>query len=466
MIKRQVKIGPIIFISIFVLTGCAGSVGENKPWVMPSRISEGNEVYPVQHVDGYIEDGLTALTVTSEIGQLTKIALKNNTAIKVAEARYSEAIANMKSIDAGIMPKVDIGVKTTRTRAGNENSGVAASTSQSSSGSVDLRIPIDLFGKIKVRRRAAAYEVEQTREELENTRIEVMRDVVVAVVDAAEQSQLQSLNKAQLETSRTSYKLTAYRYTKGQANIVDVLQQRDLVASLEQETPRLVAERQGALDRLSLLMGALPGNVATNGFQKLPVLPEIEVVVTPIGLLGSRPNMRALKAGVDAADSQLSSAIKDRLPSFEFSSSAIATLKSGDISSIISSTLSAAFTFFDGGVKRAAIKARRASRERAGTIYIEAWLNAVVEVNGLLAEEKRRITEYALAKARLENARNLHAAAERRYRFGASDYLLVLTAMRTIQQQERSLLTLQSSLLRAQIKLHTAMGGQIIAESS
>lgn len=454
----------MVFVSLCALSACASNSGGSKPWVMPVSVTSGSTVemaYPANKGSSLSREAPAPLVISPEIQTLLTEALQHNPAIKIAQSRQSEAIANKNTIDAGLMPKVEVGARTNRTRSGNEDNSDPARTSHSTKGSVDLTIPIDLFGKRAATSEAVAYLVDQTTAQLEDTRLGVMQDVAIAAFDAAEQSLLQALNSRQLETNRTSEKLTKLRYTKGQADIVDVLQQKDLVASLEQETPALIAGRQNALDTLSLLMSKLPGSIEAEAFLDLPEVAAANTLVSPQGLLTSRPDLRALKAGLDAADSRLAAAIKDRLPSLDFSSSAVATLASGDIASVISGTLSAAFTLFDGGAKKAIVRAERAALAEKGAIYIEAWLRAVVEVDGLLAEEKRRVTEYGLAVARLDNARKLHTAAERRYRLGASDYLPVLSAKRTIEQQERSLLSLRASLMRARVRLHTAMGGEI-----
>ncbi len=469
MKKRLIKSRPkqrlLLFASLYTLSACASSGGDSKPWEVPTSVTndrQGTEVtYPAKGNGNYIVETPVVLDVPPETKLHLLTALKHNPAIKIAQSRQSEAIANKDNLDAGFMPQVDIGARTSRSRNGNEDTTSAASTRQVTKGSVDLRIPIDVFGQRSAASEAAGYLVLQTTADLEDTRLGVMRDVLVSAIDAAEQSQLQILNARQLETNRTSEKLTKLRYTKGRANIVDVLQQKDLVASLKQEAPALQVGRRNALDALSLLAGKMPGSVEMESFKELPAIPDTQVYVSPYGLLNSRPDMRALKAGLDAADSRLAAAIRNRLPSFEFSSSAVATLASGDMSSVISGTLSAVFTLFDGGAKKAAIRAERAALAERGAVYIQAWLSAVVEVDGLLAEKKRRAVEYDLAVARLDNARKLHSAAERRYRLGASDYLPVLSAKRTIEQQERSLLSLRASLMRARVRLHTAMGGEI-----
>ncbi|MEX0299061.1 MAG: TolC family protein [Kordiimonas sp.] len=454
----------LVFVSVFALGACAGGSSLNKSWVMPSQFA-GETLYPAADEALYSTAAPEPLKVSADIQSLLAQALRHNPVIKIAQSRQREAIANKDNIDAGFMPKVEVGARTTRTRTGNEASLDKAVTNQLTRGSAELRIPIDVFGKQSASSHAAAYAVVQVSAELQDTRLKIMRDVVVAALDAAEQSQLLELNARQLTTNRTSEQLTKLRYTKGQANIVDVLQQRDLVASLRQETPSLVSRRQDALDNLSLLSGNLPGSVTVGEFKKSPTIPEVAGVVTPQSLLGVRPDLQALKAGLDAADRRLAAAIRDRLPSFEFSSSAIATLMSGDISSVVTGTLSAAFTLFDGGAKRSIVRAERAALEQKGATYIEAWLRAVVEVDGFLSEEQRRAKEYDLAVARLDNARKLYGAAERRYRLGASDYLPVLSAKRTIEQQERSLLSLKASLMRARVRLHTAMGGKVWTEN-
>ena len=455
----------LVCVSLLAISACSTHNTNSKAWTMPdasmTAFKGEDPRYPARPNSVYQQSSVGDLKVPSSLHAWLSLALAHNPSIKIAQSRYSEALANKANVDSGLRPTLNASISTTRTRTGNEDSLSPATTRQSSRGALDLRIPIDLSGRLSAGKDAVSYLLVQRKYEVKDAKLTALQNVVLSSIDAAEQSLLQELNKVQLSTNHTSLKLTELRYTKGQAQIVDVLQQKDLVASLQQETPTLNLRRQTALDGLSQLVGKLPGSADDGAFRSIPDLAASDRLISPLGLLNARPDLQALKAGLDAADSRVSAAIRDRLPTIDFSSSAVASLVSGDISSVVSGTLSAAMTLFDGGAKRATVRARRAELERFGAVYIEAWLRAVVEVDGLLAEEIRRTKEYELVLARLDNARKLHSAAERRYRLGASDYLPVLSAKRTIEQQERSLISTKASLMRARVQLHIAMGGDI-----
>ena len=126
----------------------------------------------------------------------------------------------------------------------------------------------------------------------------------------------------------------------------------------------------------------------------------------------------------------------------------------------MSAALDAAFTLFDSGAKQSIAAERRAELTAAGEQHLSDWLAIVIQVDGLLHEEASLVERIELSNQRLASSRALMQAAQRRYERGVSDYLPVLEALRSLQQQQRDHLALRASLARTRIRLHHALGDQ------
>jgi outer membrane protein TolC len=467
--KNQCVFNAVVCSCLLIMSGCAvipSLQAEQKGLLKGSAefVHQGvNEAtqYPSAILGQYIDQAPVTLMIHGEVNTLLAKTVEHNLQIIAAKTNVAKAMANKQLADAGDRLTLEANISAERERKSNSVPGQASVNQSTTSVSVDLTIPIDLFGKLALLKTSAGYVVQQANEQLTDKVNNVLSQLTITAINAAQTSQLLKLIEKQLRASQTAEKLTQIRYKNGQVNLLAVLQQKDFVLSLQQELSQLKAQRLNQLDQLSVISGALPGSLAANTFIALPELISSAHIVSPKALLHTRADLNALKAGVDAANSQLSAAIKDRLPSFDFSSRKLLKLLSGDLSSLVTGTLSAALTLIDGQQKTAAIAQRTATLESNGASYIQAWLNAVTDVAALLAKQQRFDDELVLAQQRLDNSKKMHLAALERYNFGSSDYLSVLDAKRTLVQLERSLLTLQGSVLRTKIELHLAMGGKM-----
>jgi outer membrane protein TolC len=180
--------------------------------------------------------------------------------------------------------------------------------------------------------------------------------------------------------------------------------------------------------------------------------------IQPVELLDRRSSLRAGRARIEAADARFAAALADRWPTLNLSSEVITRAMSGDVTTVISAAVDAALTLVDSGRKVAIAAEQRAELAAAGEQYLTEWLAAVFEVDNLMHAEARLRERIALSEQRLKIVDTLLLAARRRYERGVSDYLPVLAALRSQQQQQRDHLALQAELARTRARLHRAIG--------
>ncbi|MEM8987548.1 MAG: TolC family protein [Pseudomonadota bacterium] len=373
--------------------------------------------------------------------------------IAVAAARFDAARARKAEAEAARWFDV---VVSGRASASEDSDGDVDETLR---GAVDATLPLDISGRLRALRNAAAADVAVAAADFDAARLALAQNIALQAAEAGETAELDALIAAQIEVSETLLRLTELRFAQGQASIVDVLQQRNQLASLAEQRPSLAARRRAALNAISALTGANLDSLDTrSAFLTTPEINNDFAIGAPEDLLDTRPDLRSAKAALDAADARYGAALRDRLPSLSFTGSAVASAVSGSPQELVSATASTALTVFDTGAKRAAVQRRRAELEEAGAAYVRDWLAAVAGVDSLIAEERQTTDAIALSDERLATARRLLEAAQRRYRQGASDFLPVLDAVQSVQQQERANLSLRADLARTRINLHTALG--------
>jgi len=421
----------------------------------------GAYAFPAAQTEG--EAGTTALvlntpwyeaSVTPDLARLLQVATEQSPAIRIQAKRLEQARANLQAAEANRWIDVVL--------TGNASAEYDLDTNDSSDSqraSLGLDLPLDINGRLRTLRNAARYNLYTSAATYEQTRNTTLRDLSLNVVDASEASLLYRLIEEQIETSRTLLQLTELRFAQGQASIVDVLQQRDQIASLEQQLPPLRASRVTAIDAIATATGTPPARDDTPAL--LADIPDIAPVSSwPQAnmLIDTRPDLRASVYSLRADNAAYTAAILNRLPSFNLSGSAVSSLVSGNASEFVTATVSGALTVFDSGAKDAAIDFSRAQHEESGILLLQDWLDALAEINGLISRENEGLENIRLTEERLETSRQLLESARRRYRQGASDYLPVLNALSSIQTQERRLINLRAEQARVRIRLHAAIG--------
>lgn len=119
---------------------------------------------------------------------------------------------------------------------------------------------------------------------------------------------------------------------------------------------------------------------------------------------------------------------------------------------------------FDGLLGPAIARARRAEVDEALALYQQLFQSAIVEVeNSIALEEQQRRALDNLERQR-EFAVEMLESSKERYQAGLSDFLPVLTALRTLQQTEQGILNARRNLLTIQVQRYRALGGVIASQ--
>jgi outer membrane protein TolC len=136
-----------------------------------------------------------------------------------------------------------------------------------------------------------------------------------AYFDAVEQRNQLALLKQQIKVDRDLLELTELRFNAGLTASVDVLQQSSQLAETESLVPPNEALLRVSENRLDVLSGQAPDAMdrvdRRGSFIDIGDLPFVGV---PSDLLLNRPDLRAFRNELIAADAEIGRAIAERLP--------------------------------------------------------------------------------------------------------------------------------------------------------
>ena len=303
--------------------------------------------------------------------------------------------------------------------------------------------------------------------DLESIAMSIAAQVTEVWVSLIEQISKRTLLQSQLKTNETYLDLVELRFGRGLASSLDVYQQRQQLASLRSRMPLIEAQIRVLKHQINILLGKSPESVIGPISSLLPELWPQPATGIPADLITRRPDIQAAQMRVSSADERVGAAIADRFPALRLSAGTGYT--AGSLSELFDNWIwniagSVSATIWDGHRKNREVKRTKGAVAEQVALYERAVLTALREVeDALIQEEKQRIYVEKLG-LQGELARKTLTEARQRYTNGLSDYLPVLTALQTHQENESNLLTAQKQLLSYRIQLCRALGGTWTAE--
>ncbi|NLX12364.1 MAG: TolC family protein [Phycisphaerales bacterium] len=321
---------------------------------------------------------------------------------------------------------------------------------------------VDLWGRIFTQYRAAEFEVNATREDLEATAITLAAEVTDRWLRILEQQELRRILNEQLETNNTYLDLVELRFRNGLVSALDVYQQRQVVSEVRRQIPLVEASEQVLRQDLAVLLGRLPTTAVEVGAYDLAEVPPLPPTGIPAELLIHRPDIRAALSRLQAADYRVASARAERLPALRLTGGI--GYNTGQIRHLfddwfLSIAAGLAGPLFDGFRREAEVERTRAVVEERLAEYRLVVLTAIQEVEASLVEENRQREYMTALSEQRHNAQDALREASERYRRGLTDYLPVLSALERTQALTRMVVNSRRELLTIRLNLYRALGG-------
>jgi outer membrane protein len=205
--------------------------------------------------DGPDSKSDSALSSIEELNHWLRVTERNHPAILAADAQLQASQSGVASARAQGMPTLDLSASYYRN--GYPNQGL--STNRERIGNIGLFISIPIFSGFSHRYqlRQAKAVAEERQADLDDTRHDVLMQVVKAHADArASLSNLSSSNTLLL-SAENSLQSSQRRYDKGAADIVEILNAQKALAEAKQEHIRCLSEWRAARLRLMAEAGLL-----------------------------------------------------------------------------------------------------------------------------------------------------------------------------------------------------------------
>ncbi len=396
----------------------------------------------------------------ARLRQLIELSLANNRDLRVAILNIEQARAQYRITRADRVPTVSALVTGSRQSTGDDQ----ASQNIYQAGFGVSSFELDLFGRVRNLGEAALAQYLATEEARKTTQISLIASVANTYLTMLADEELLAITEQTLKTREESDRLTRLRFENGVVSKLELQQSVSLVETARATYAQFQRQRAQDANLLTLLVGQpIPDNLAPGTTLASTELPDLPAGM-PSDLLASRPDVRAAEQQLIAANANIGAARANYFPRISLTGSVGSA--STELSGLFKSgsfgwafAPQAVLPLFDLGRISAGVDAARTGRDIAVAQYERSIQTAFREVADALAgqatfsEQLRAQRAVALAEQDRFNLSDL------RYKSGASSYLDLLDAQRSLFQAQQLAVQANLQRLQNQVTLYRVLGG-------
>jgi len=392
--------------------------------------------------------------------QLIDEAQRANTDVRAAQAALRQARALRDQAAAGWWPTLNASASAQRSRSASQSA-----TNLYQAG-FDAAWEPDIFGSTRSAVSAADADAAASAASLADTQVSIAAEVAVDYMNLRGYQARLAIARNNLAAQEETLQITQWRAQAGLATSLDVEQARATTEQTRANLPALEASIAQTEHALAVLVGKPPAAlIATLQAQaSLPAPPADIALDVPAQTLRQRADVRAAERKVQAALARLDQAQAARYPSFNLSGSiGLSALTVGALTgggTVASSLLAnVSVPLFDGGARRAAVRAQDAALEQARVNYEAVILAALKDVEDALVALRTGRERLATLRNASDAATNAALLARQRYSSGLVDFLTVLDTQRTQLSAQDSVASAEAELGADYVRLYKALGG-------
>lgn len=413
-----------------------------------------------------------------DLNRLVAKALEESPQTRLALARVARSRALARRSRAGQYPRLDAELSVSRQR---QVLAFPPDAFGPGTGGPDQTIPEtfeiglysaqlvgtyepDFFGRVGDEARAREFEVEVSRTQAREANLTLAAEVSDAWFELLEVRARTGLLERQLEASRARLELVQETYELGLSQSLEVMQQRREVATALARLATVVGAEQAVRSRIAALVGIPFEQLHVRGQARFPAPEPLPALGVPSEVVLRRPEVRAARQRLEAADRRVGAAIGERLPSIRLQGTVgFGSRELGGLFDHVIWSAAATVTqpLWHGGEIEAGLDEARAMLDERIAEYRDAVVNAVADVEAALATLNQAAAEREALASEVRAAEDALLESELLYRQGLEDFLTVIDAERGLHAAQLELLRARRAWLSARVRLHRALGGDV-----
>lgn len=388
---------------------------------------------------------------------LIQKGLNNNSDLKIAQLRVTQAEASLQSARLAYVPSLGVNAQGTLNSFDNSK----PSKTYQLAGSANWEI--DVFGKLTNAKRGAKAAVQQS-----NAYRQAVQTQLIATIANSYYSLL-TLDTQLDITTRTLVNLKenvrVIRSLKGagQADESSVAQAEANCISVEASMLSIKQQVNQLENSLSTLLGEVPKAILRGTLKEQSFPTELTVGV-PLQLLSNRPDVKQAEFALAQAFYATNSARSAFYPSITLGGVAGWSNSGGGMITnpgdmLLSLVGSLTQPIFNRGLNKARLKIAKAQQEEAVITFQQMLLNAGADVNNSLTQWQtaKGLLEYDVKQ--IEYLKSAVNSTELLMKYGNKNFLQVLIAQQSLLQAELTYASDKFGEIQGVINLYHSLGG-------
>ena len=391
-------------------------------------------------------------------------AIAANLDLRTADAQLRQARAQRGVTGGTRFPTIEAGASAVRSDS-SDNAGTGG-TSELYSSSFDAGWEIDIFGGRRRAIEAADADLQVAQEARRDVLVSVLAEVSLNYVELRTfQAQL-NVAEENLTNQTETLEIVRAQYDAGAVTELDLDRAVSNVENTRSEIPRLNQNISRAENRLALLIGEVPGAVTSELESLKPLLtPPVQVAVgVPAEALRRRPDVRRAERQLAAETARIGVATAELYPKFTLSGTiGLESLSLSNLTDSDSQTFgigpSVRWNLFDGGRTRQKMQVQNAVQEQAMIQYEASILGALEDVENAITAFTQEQLRYRALNESAAAAERAADIAKTRYEAGATNFLTVLDAQRSLLSAQDRRSASEGEIVSNLIRLYKSLGG-------
>lgn len=457
------------FAGLALLNGCS-----SLPSVGPDYEEPEPEVPDAWHeaVQEEFESGTPDLqewwTVFNDptLNALIDRAATNNLTLKTAAARIEQAAA-LRGVSASQWwPEITAGASATAFQTTEANTLPNASrTGELYDASLSMAWELDLWGRVRRSVESADATLQAQVENYRDLLVVLYADIAVNYINVRTLQERIHFAENNLEAQGETLTLTQNRFDSGLVPKLDVSQSQLNLSRTQSVIPPLRQDLVEAINRLSVLLGAMPYalELELEEVKPIPIAPSQMVVGVPAELLRQRPDLRRAERELAAQNAKIGATKAELYPTLYLPGTLAVESDELGIFSGANTTYSFGpqirWNIFSGRRIRSQVDAEKAGTKAALHDYEQTLLLALEEVENNMssfAYEKDRIQSLEVAASSAEES---VALVTELYTSGLTDFQNVLNMEQALLDQQDQLALSKGLVSAYLVGVYKSLGG-------
>ncbi len=270
---------------------------------------------------------------------------------------------------------------------------------------LDASWEADIFGRLSRTVEAARATADSSAASLADVQRSLVAEVALNYVDARLQQQRLAVARENLRIQDNTLQIVRWRAEAGLASEVELQQATAQRAQTAATVPSIEQAYESASNQLAILLGIAPGSIQAElaPARAIPLGPDNVEAGLPADLLSRRPDLIVAQKNLVAELARVGVAEAQLYPALRFSGSlSTSSGNLGDLATNILGSLlgSVSAPIFQGGQLRARVEQQQATADAALSVYKQAVLVALQDVeNALVAIDRTKAREALLVTA-------------------------------------------------------------------